>query len=120
MALKFASNLSFMFTEAPSIIDRYQLAKQAGFKAVESGFPFGFSVQQVATARKKADVEQILLNVFTGIFCIYVFARYIIKIILLVLFNSNVSQQVMLQKENWVLLQFQAKRKTSRKVLRKR
>ncbi|KAL6440418.1 hypothetical protein ACFW04_003147 [Cataglyphis niger] len=66
MALKFASNLSFMFTEAPSIIDRYQLAKQAGFKAVESGFPFGFSIEQVAAARKKADVDQILLNVFTG------------------------------------------------------
>jgi len=69
MALKFACNLSFMFTEAPNIIDRYQLAKQAGFKAVESGFPFGFSVQQVATAKKKADVNQILLNVFTGILC---------------------------------------------------
>ncbi|KAG5307849.1 HYI isomerase, partial [Pseudoatta argentina] len=66
MALKFASNLSFMFTEVPNIIDRYQLAKQAGFKAVESGFPFGFSVQQVATAKKKANVDQVLLNVFTG------------------------------------------------------
>jgi len=57
MALKFASNLSFMFTEVPNIIDRYQLAKQAGFKAVESGFPFGFSVQQVAIAKKKANVD---------------------------------------------------------------
>lgn len=71
MALKFATNLSFMFTEVPSIIDRYQLAKQAGFKAVESGFPFGFSVQQVAAAKKKANVDQILLNVFTGMLCSY-------------------------------------------------
>lgn len=71
MALKFASNLSFMFTEVPNIIDRYQLAKQAGFKAVESGFPFGFSVQQVATAKKKANVDQVLLNVFTGTLCSY-------------------------------------------------
>lgn len=70
MALKFASNLSFMFTEAPSIIDRYQLAKQAGFKAVESGFPFDFSIQQIVAAKKKADVDQILLNVFTGMYCI--------------------------------------------------
>lgn len=66
MVLRFASNLSFMFTEAPNIIDRYQLAKEAGFKAVESGFPFGFSVQQVAAAKTKANVDQILLNVFTG------------------------------------------------------
>lgn len=66
MVLKFASNLSFMFTEVPSIIDRYQLARQAGFKAVESGFPFGFSIEQVVAAKKKADVHQILLNVFTG------------------------------------------------------
>lgn len=66
MALKFASNLSFMFTEIPSIIDRYHSAKLAGFKAVECGFPFGFSIEQVATAKKKADVDQVLLNVFTG------------------------------------------------------
>jgi len=56
-----------MFTEAPNIIDRYQLAKEAGFKAVESGFPFGFSIQEVAAAKTKADIDQILLNVFTGI-----------------------------------------------------
>lgn len=66
MNLKFASNLSFMFIEAPSIIDRYKLAKEAGFKAVESGFPFGFSIEDVARAKKNADVEQVLINVFTG------------------------------------------------------
>lgn len=73
MSLKFASNLSFMFTEVPSIIDRYQLARQAGFKAVESGFPFGFSVEQIATAKNKAGVHQILLNVFTGTVAILYF-----------------------------------------------
>lgn len=89
MALKFASNLSFMFTEVPNIIDRYQLAKQAGFKAVESGFPFGFSIQQVATAKKEANVNQVLLNVFTGTLCsYYIFTHYkIIKKILLVLIS---------------------------------
>lgn len=67
MSLKFASNLSFMFLEAPTIIERYKLAKEAGFKAVESGFPFGFSVKEVSEAKKNADVEQVLINVFTGI-----------------------------------------------------
>ncbi|XP_058804100.1 putative hydroxypyruvate isomerase isoform X2 [Phymastichus coffea] len=66
MAHKFASNLSFMFQEVPSLIDRYQVAKDAGFKAVESGFPLGFSMQQVAQAKEAAGIEQILINVFTG------------------------------------------------------
>ncbi|XP_011499503.1 PREDICTED: putative hydroxypyruvate isomerase [Ceratosolen solmsi marchali] len=66
MALKFASNLSFMFQEAPLLIDRYQLAKDAGFKAVESGFPLGFTVQQVAEAKHNANIHQALINVYTG------------------------------------------------------
>ncbi|XP_043249394.1 putative hydroxypyruvate isomerase [Colletes gigas] len=64
--IKFATNLSFMFLESPSIIERYQLAKEAGFKAVESGFPFGFTIKDVSEAKKNAGVEQILINVFTG------------------------------------------------------
>nr|XP_012145575.1 PREDICTED: putative hydroxypyruvate isomerase isoform X2 [Megachile rotundata] len=55
-----------MFTEATAITERYKLAKEAGFKAVESGFPFGYSVKDVSEARKKADIEQILINVYTG------------------------------------------------------
>ncbi|XP_057323208.1 putative hydroxypyruvate isomerase [Microplitis mediator] len=66
MALKFAANLSFMFTECPNLLSRYQLAKEAGFHAVESGFPFGYTVQQVQNAKRNADIEQVLINVFTG------------------------------------------------------
>jgi len=66
MCAKFASNLSFMFTECPTIIGRYKLAKDAGFRAVESGFPFGFTVQEVVAAKNNADIDQILINVFTG------------------------------------------------------
>lgn len=57
-----------MFQEAPLLIDRYQLAKSAGFKAVESGFPLGFTAQEVAEAKQKADIQQVLINVFTGRF----------------------------------------------------
>lgn len=67
MSLKFVPNLSFMFMEAPSIIERYKLAKEAGFKAVESGFPFDISIKDISEAKKNACVEQILINVFTGI-----------------------------------------------------
>ncbi|XP_053995082.1 putative hydroxypyruvate isomerase [Hylaeus volcanicus] len=64
--LKFAANLSFMFKEAQSITERYKLAKEAGFTAVESGFPFGFTIKDVSEAKRNAGVEQILINVFTG------------------------------------------------------
>ncbi|KAI4500066.1 hypothetical protein M0802_004936 [Mischocyttarus mexicanus] len=70
MGLKFVSNLSFMFLENPSLIERYQLAKDAGFKAVESGFPLGFSLEEVINAKNKANIEQVLINVFTGTFII--------------------------------------------------
>ncbi|XP_012280286.1 putative hydroxypyruvate isomerase [Orussus abietinus] len=66
MSLKFACNLSFMFTESPSLTGRYQLAQQAGFKTVESGFPFGFTLQQVVEAKQNAGVDQVLINVYTG------------------------------------------------------
>ncbi|KAK0163350.1 hypothetical protein PV327_007041 [Microctonus hyperodae] len=42
------------------------LAKDAGFQAVETGFPFGYSIQQVREAKEAARVDQILINVFTG------------------------------------------------------
>lgn len=66
MALKFSCNLSTLFKEAPTILERYKLAKDAGFKYVESGFPLGFSVEQVAEAKKNAGVQQVLINVYTG------------------------------------------------------
>lgn len=55
-----------MFTECPSILGRYKLAKEAGFAVVESGFPLGCSIEQVVEAKTSANVNQILINVFTG------------------------------------------------------
>lgn len=37
--MKFSANLGFLFSEASSIIEQYQLAKAAGFKAIEHPFP---------------------------------------------------------------------------------
>lgn len=65
MSLKFASNLSFMFTEAPTILERYSLAKEAGFKYVESAFP-GFPLQEVVNAKNNAGIDQILINLHAG------------------------------------------------------
>ncbi|XP_074096255.1 hydroxypyruvate isomerase-like protein Gip [Cotesia typhae] len=66
MAFKLAANLSFMFTESPNLMTRYRLAKESGFLAVESGFPFGYTVQQVQKAKNDANIDQVLINVFTG------------------------------------------------------
>lgn len=63
---KFCANLNFMFTEKP-FLDRYKLAAEAGFKAVESGFPpAGTSKQELFGAVQSSGLQQVLLNVYTG------------------------------------------------------
>ncbi|XP_050293759.1 putative hydroxypyruvate isomerase [Anthonomus grandis grandis] len=62
---KFCANLSFLFKEKP-FLERYALAKRAGFSVVESGFPYGFSKEEVVQAQKSAGVEQVLVNILTG------------------------------------------------------
>lgn len=62
---KFCANLAFLFKEKP-LLERYVSAKQAGFQAVETGFPLGFSKQQVVDAKNAAGIEQVLINILTG------------------------------------------------------
>lgn len=64
--MKFCANLSFMFAEGATILERYSLAKDAGFKAVETGFPFGHTLEQVKQAKESAGVQQVLINLKTG------------------------------------------------------
>lgn len=66
MPLKFCANLSFMFQESSSLLERYELAKKAGFKGVEVGFPYDFTSDQVVDAKKKSGLEQVLINVYPG------------------------------------------------------
>lgn len=63
MTLKFCANLSFMFQEVPSLLERYCVAKECGFKAVECAFPYSFPLEEVVKAKTKANVQQILVNV---------------------------------------------------------
>lgn len=55
-----------MFAEASSILERYALARDAGFKAVESGFPIGCTLEQVKQAKENAGIEQVCINLKTG------------------------------------------------------
>nr|XP_033334323.1 putative hydroxypyruvate isomerase [Megalopta genalis] len=66
MSLKFSVNLCFMFHDTPSLKEKYKLAKDAGFKAVESSIYPGTTIKDMVEAKRGADVEQILLNVYTG------------------------------------------------------
>lgn len=68
-----------MFTEVP-FLERYNLAKLAGFKAVESGFPFGIALDDVVKAKEEACLEQVMLNIYTGRFfrCnLVIFSTYV-------------------------------------------
>ncbi|KAK4023167.1 hypothetical protein OUZ56_008596 [Daphnia magna] len=67
MVLKFCANLSFMFTETTdNLLERYQLASQAGFKAVEFTFPYQYPIEDVVKAKSAANVDQILINAYPG------------------------------------------------------
>lgn len=67
MSLKFCANLNFLFTEnGAHILDRFRLAKQAGFKAVENGFPASVSVAEAVAVQKETGLEVALLNICLG------------------------------------------------------
>uniref|UniRef100_A0A1B6E6M1 Putative hydroxypyruvate isomerase n=1 Tax=Clastoptera arizonana TaxID=38151 RepID=A0A1B6E6M1_9HEMI len=65
MKLKFCANLSFMFQEEASLLKRYYLAQECGFKAVECASPYNFSVEEIVNTKNNAKVEQILVNIKT-------------------------------------------------------
>lgn len=67
MPFKFSANLSFMFQrESSDLLERYWLAKNAGFKGVEVAFPYDIDKDALAEIKKKSGVEQILLNAYPG------------------------------------------------------
>ncbi|KAL8574012.1 hypothetical protein ACOMHN_029459 [Nucella lapillus] len=66
MPLKFAANLSTMFLEIPTLAERYNAAKQAGFQAVEAIFPYSESMESLARAKEESGLEHVLINSFPG------------------------------------------------------
>ncbi len=62
---RFAANLSMMFTEVP-FLERFVLAAEAGFSAVEYLFPYAFSPEEVAAPLKKFSLKQALFNLPAG------------------------------------------------------
>lgn len=62
---RFAANLSMLFTEAP-FLERFALAKTAGFKAVEFLFPYPFDVQEIKSALDNHALKLVLHNLPAG------------------------------------------------------
>ena len=66
MPLKFAANLSLLFTEASSLESRYALAKEAGFKAVECQFPYEIPLEKLVAAKESSGLTHVIINSYPG------------------------------------------------------
>lgn len=62
---RFAANLTMLFNEAP-FLERFALAKTAGFKAVEFLFPYAFDVQAIQSELDKNELKLVLHNLPAG------------------------------------------------------
>ena len=62
---RFAANLGWMLQEVP-MLERFQLARQLGFEAVECPLPYDFSARDLADACQEAELEFIMLNAPPG------------------------------------------------------
>lgn len=63
--LQFSANLSMLFTEVP-LIERFALARQHGFDAVEIQFPYELTPEQIQTELDQYNLKLILINVPAG------------------------------------------------------
>jgi hydroxypyruvate isomerase len=64
---RFAANLTMLFTEYP-LIERFDRAAAAGFKAVEFLFPYAEDVPAIRDSLSRNGLEQILFNLPAGDF----------------------------------------------------
>jgi len=62
---KFAANLTMLFTEAP-FIERFALARAAGFTHVEYLFPYPFKAEDLKAELDICGLTQILFNLPAG------------------------------------------------------
>jgi hydroxypyruvate isomerase len=62
---KFAANLTMLFTEAP-FMERFALARRAGFTHVEYLFPYAFAAADLKAALDAHGVQQVLFNLPAG------------------------------------------------------
>ncbi|MBV6323233.1 2-oxo-tetronate isomerase [Duganella violaceipulchra] len=62
---KFAANLSMLFNEAP-FLERFALAREAGFDGVEFLFPYAYEAEQLAERLRRHQLQLVLFNLPCG------------------------------------------------------
>ena len=62
---RFAANLTMLFNEVP-FLERFALAKTAGFKAVEFLFPYAYSKEEIKSALDNNALKLVLHNLPAG------------------------------------------------------
>jgi hydroxypyruvate isomerase len=62
---KFAANLSMLYTDAP-FLDRFALARAAGFEAVEFLFPYPYEAAEIAERLRSHQLKLVLFNLPAG------------------------------------------------------
>jgi hydroxypyruvate isomerase len=62
---RFSANISMLFREL-ELPERFEAAAQAGFKAVEIQFPYGWSKRRLGEIAQRAGVEVVLINIPAG------------------------------------------------------
>lgn len=64
--IRFSANLGFLFTEGATLLEQYELARQAGFKAVEHPFPSkGEDHQELLKIKSQCNLDLTLVNIST-------------------------------------------------------
>lgn len=63
--LKFSANLSLLFREQP-LLERFALARAAGFEGAEIQVPYEAPAEQLARAAREADLPVVLINAPLG------------------------------------------------------
>lgn len=62
---RFAANLTMLFTEVP-FLERFKVAREAGFQAVEFLFPYDFSLDKIKEQLQQTGLELVLFNLPAG------------------------------------------------------
>ena len=102
MSLNFCANLSFMFqSETSDLLERYRLAKNAGFKAVEVAFPYDIPKELLKEVKERTGLEQVLLNTFPGKNCNKNFQSFLRIMVSKCIFLHVSNGHLIFQENHW-------------------
>uniref|UniRef100_A0A914VW23 Putative hydroxypyruvate isomerase n=1 Tax=Plectus sambesii TaxID=2011161 RepID=A0A914VW23_9BILA len=60
--MRVAANLTMLFEEAGSLLQRYEVAADAGFKCIEISSPYGVEAEQLRDVQEKLGLELVQIN----------------------------------------------------------